>query len=125
MLFYITNSRFLRTQWTPTCVGVTVCFCSIFVIASVCVVIQSFGIYIHWIAAGTAFPRNDKGVVSAPTSSYRRRPVSIVFGYSGPRPGITHKIKILRGPIVGVTVCFCSIFVIASVCVAMTREGVA
>ena len=97
-----------------------------FVIASVCVAIQSFGIYIHWIAAGTAFPRNDKGgVVSAPTSSYRRRPVSIVHEHSGPRPGITHKIKILRGPIVGVTVCFCSIFVIASVCVAMTKGGVA
>ena len=39
-------------------------------------------------------------------SSYRRRPVSIVHEHSGPRPGITHKIKILRGPIVGVTAFF-------------------
>ena len=40
----------------------------------------------------------------APTSSYRKIPTDV---HNGPQPGITHKIKILRGPIVGVTLHLC------------------
>ena len=74
MLFYITNSRFLRTQWTPTCVGVTVFFSFRPGITHKIKILRGPNVGM------TIFLGNEIILLS----SYRRRPVSIVHEHSGP-----------------------------------------